>query len=412
MKEERTDLRQQEADERYRRIFENIQGVYFETNADGTILDISPSVEQVLHYRQDELIGTSLSTLCVGQDKRNNLLNMIKENGQVSDYEVFLNKKDGSPACCSLSAKFICDYSGKSFSRIIGSLRDISSRKQAEKEIRESEALYRALAEKSMAGVYVVQDGVFKFINANAADYVGHKREDMAGRKTLEIVHPDDRKELIANARAMLRGEQNSPYEYRVITKDGQIRWIMETVTPIVYEGRPAVLGNSMNTSWTLSRMDVGIVEAIIEAVHDGVYVTDIEGYFIAANKGFERITGIRRHELVGKHTNYLIEKKYISETVNLEVLKDKKNRSKLIRYPSGKEVLVSAAVVWDKNRRAVGLVSTLRDLTELNSMQRKLAQSSDLVEKYGSSLKCMGDPVRNMIEVRHQGMRKVDTDH
>ncbi|MDO9558604.1 MAG: hypothetical protein Q7I89_02850, partial [Syntrophales bacterium] len=38
---------------------------------------------------------------------------------------------------------------------------------------------------------------------------------------------------------------------------------------------------------------------------------------------------------------------------------------------------------------------------------KRKLLQ-----KKLGSSLKCMGNPVRNMIEVRHQGMRKVDTDH
>jgi PAS domain S-box-containing protein len=259
--------------------------------------------------------------------------------------------------------------------------------RQAEKELRESEALYRTLAEKSMAGVYVVQDGVFRFINANAADYVGHKSEDLIGRKTLEIVHPDDQKNLIANARAMLRGEHHSPYEYRIITKDGQVRWIMETVTPIVYEGKRAVLGNSMNTSWALSRMDVGIVEAIIEAVYDGVYIIDMDGFFIAANEGFERITAISREELIGKHTNYLTEKKYIDEAVNVDVLKDLKSRSKLIRYPSGKEVLVSAAVVWDKNNRAVGVVSTLRDLTELNNMQKSSVQSSVLVEKYKKKL-------------------------
>jgi PAS domain S-box-containing protein len=259
--------------------------------------------------------------------------------------------------------------------------------RQAEKEIRESEALYRTMAEKSLSGVYVVQDGVFRFINANAADYVGHKKEDLIGRKTLEIVHPDDRKELIANARAMLRGEHHSPYEYRVITKDGQIRWMMETVTPIVYEGKPAVLGNSMNTSWALSRMDVGIVMAIIEAVYDGVYIIDMDGYFIAANKGFERITAISREELIGKHTRHLTERKYINEAVNVDVLKDLKSRSKLIRYPSGKEVLVSAAVVWDKNNRAVGVVSTLRDLTELNNMQKSSVQSNVLVEKYKKKL-------------------------
>jgi PAS domain S-box-containing protein len=372
---------------RYRQIFENIQDVHYQTGPDGTILDISPSVEQVLDYRRDELIGRSLRLLFADQGKGADFINAVTGAGQAIDHEAFLNRKDDVPVCCCLSARYIRDDSGECFSGIIGSLRDISRQKQAEEELRESEALYRVLAEKSMAGVYVVQDGVFRFINANAADYIGHKREDLIGRKTIEIVHPDDRKDLIANARAMLCGEHHSPYEYRAITKDGQIRWIMETVTPILYGGRPAVLGNSMNTSWTLSRMDVGIVEAIIEAVHDGVYVTDMEGYFIAANRGFERITGISRQELASKHTSYLIEMKYISETVNLEVLQDKQSRSKLIRYPSGKEVLVTAAVVWDKNRRAIGMVSTLRDLTELNKMQKKLVASSDLVEKYRKKL-------------------------
>jgi DNA-binding NtrC family response regulator len=56
-------------------------------------------------------------------------------------------------------------------------LRDTESRrerKRAEKALRESEELYKTLAEKSMAGVYVVQDGNFRFINSNAASYAGY----------------------------------------------------------------------------------------------------------------------------------------------------------------------------------------------------------------------------------------------
>jgi PAS domain S-box-containing protein len=384
---EHADLPDQRAGERSSRTFERSQDVYYEASPDGTILDISASIEQTLLHRREDLIGCSLAVLFAEPEKGADFLNAVKDSGQVVHVEAWLDRQHEPPHICAINARYVKKHDEASMDMIIGSLRDVSHQKQVEKELRENEALYRALVEKSMAGVYVVQDGMFRLINANAAEYIGHKREELIGTKTIEIVHPDDRKDLIANARAMLRGEHHSPYEYRVITKDGQIRWIMETVTPIVYEGRPAVLGNSMNTSWTLSRMDVGIVEAIIEAVHDGVYVTDMEGYFVAANRGFERITGIKRDELASKHTSYLIDKKYISETVNLEVLKDRQSRSKLIRYPSGKEVLVTAAVVWDKNRRAVGMVSTLRDLTELNRMQNKLAQSSDLVEKYKKKL-------------------------
>jgi len=113
--------------------------------------------------------------------------------------------------------------------------------------IRQSEELYKALAEKSLAGVYVVQDGKFRFINSNAASYAGYIREELLNQDASILVNPEDREQVRQNARAMLLGEMSSPYEFRIITKQGETRWIMETVTTILHEGRPAILGNSMN---------------------------------------------------------------------------------------------------------------------------------------------------------------------
>jgi diguanylate cyclase (GGDEF)-like protein/PAS domain S-box-containing protein len=113
--------------------------------------------------------------------------------------------------------------------------------------IRQSEELYKALAEKSIAGVYVVQDGKFRFINANAASYAGYTREELLGQEASLLVSPEDMEKVKQNAKAMLRGEISSPYEFRIITKQGETRWIMETVTSILHNGRPAILGNSMD---------------------------------------------------------------------------------------------------------------------------------------------------------------------
>ena len=123
---------------------------------------------------------------------------------------------------------------------------EIAERKQIEKSLKESEELYRALAERSFAGVYVVQDGKFRFINSNAASYAGYKREELVNQKVDQVVHPQDREKVRQDARAMLRGELITPYEFRIITKQGQTRWIMETVTHISYQGKHAILGNSM----------------------------------------------------------------------------------------------------------------------------------------------------------------------
>lgn len=111
----------------------------------------------------------------------------------------------------------------------------------------QGDRIFRTLTEKSVAGIYVVQDGKFCFINANAAAYAGYSVEELTGRKSDSVVHPEDREKVKRNARAMLRSDSSSPHEFRIITKNGEVRWIMETVAAISYRGRPAILGNSMD---------------------------------------------------------------------------------------------------------------------------------------------------------------------
>ena len=113
--------------------------------------------------------------------------------------------------------------------------------------IDQGDGLFRTLTEKSVAGIYVVQDGKFCFINEKAAAYAGYSTGELTGRKSDSVVHPEDREAVKLKARAMLRSDSNSPHEFRIIKKDGEVRWVMETVAAISFQGRPAILGNSMD---------------------------------------------------------------------------------------------------------------------------------------------------------------------
>lgn len=128
---------------------------------------------------------------------------------------------------------------------------------------------------------------------------------------------------------------------------------------------------------------DLEAVQAIIESVQDGVYIADYNGNYVTANEAFERVTGINRRDLVGRHTTFMLEKKWITQAVNLEVLRDCRSRTRVVRYPSGKDILVTAGIVWNRNRQVIGVVSGLRDLSELNEMQKELSQSHVLIEEY-----------------------------
>ncbi|HUH65085.1 MAG TPA: PAS domain S-box protein [Syntrophales bacterium] len=114
-------------------------------------------------------------------------------------------------------------------------------------ETREGEQLFRTLTERSLVGIYVVQDGEFQSINPNAASYYGSAPEELIGTKSNSIVHPEDRERHKQCVIDMLRGNRSTPHEFRIIGRTGEIHWIMETVAPIIYKGRSAILGNSMD---------------------------------------------------------------------------------------------------------------------------------------------------------------------
>ncbi len=120
-----------------------------------------------------------------------------------------------------------------------------------------------------MAGIYVVQDGVFKLINPNAASYAGYEAAEMIGMTAESLIHPEDRLPAGENARKMLRGELDAPYEFRIVTRQGDTRWILETVSPIIFEGKRAILGNSM---------DITVLKRAAEALQESEakYATDL----------------------------------------------------------------------------------------------------------------------------------------
>ncbi len=117
---------------KYRRVFENIIDVYFETRIDGEILEISPSITAISNKDRLEYIGTSLIELFHDSSEGNNYIDLLLQKGKLSDYEAKLNIDDGKESAdYSISSAIITDdFNG--FLKIVGSIRDISERKHNE----------------------------------------------------------------------------------------------------------------------------------------------------------------------------------------------------------------------------------------------------------------------------------------
>jgi two-component system aerobic respiration control sensor histidine kinase ArcB len=107
--------------------------------------------------------------------------------------------------------------------------------------------LFRIFRASSPVGLFIVQDNEFKFVNDEFRGVTGGSPDELLGTDPMRLVLPEDREMLRENAIKMLKGESSSPYKYRIVTRSGEIRWMLEGVASIQYQGRRATLGHSMD---------------------------------------------------------------------------------------------------------------------------------------------------------------------
>jgi len=122
------------SEENFRRIFDNIQDIYYEVDIDGIIKEISPSIDTITNHSRESLIGKPMNDLYANTRQRDNFLRALKKEEKVHDYEIMIRgKEEDTQVPCSVTAKLILDDSGLPL-KIIGSMRNITARKKIEEE--------------------------------------------------------------------------------------------------------------------------------------------------------------------------------------------------------------------------------------------------------------------------------------
>lgn len=181
-----------ESERKYRNIFENIQDIFYQTDINGIITEISPSIKRYSGFERDELIGTPIESVYYNPEDRLELLKIINEKGEVSDYELRLKNKFNEEIIASINAHPLFDTAGR-WIGTEGSLRDVTCRKKVEYALRESEEQLRTLI-NSMPDIVCFKDGSGRWIEANefdlelfdltGIDYKGLKDSELAQYQT------------------------------------------------------------------------------------------------------------------------------------------------------------------------------------------------------------------------------------
>jgi len=116
-----------ESEQKYRRIFENIQDVFYQTDQAGVVTEISPSIEKHSGYARAEVIGKPVTDFYYNIEDREQLVETIRTNRIVSDFEVRLKTKAGQKRFSSVNAQLIFRNGGVIGTE--GSMRDVTERK-------------------------------------------------------------------------------------------------------------------------------------------------------------------------------------------------------------------------------------------------------------------------------------------
>ncbi|MCG6879790.1 MAG: PAS domain S-box protein [Deltaproteobacteria bacterium] len=272
----------------------------------------------------------------------------------------------------------------------------------------------------SPIGIFIIQDGKFVFANPEFCRISGFNETELLRMKPLDIVQRDDKAHVRESAIKMLKGEVKTPYEHRILTKQNDAKWIIETVIPINYEGRRAVLGYFMdNTNAVHTQEALSITEDKFQKAFrsspDWFVISTLEGgFYIDVNEAFLWATGYTKEEILGKSAIDL--GIWVHPEQRHEMLKTLKKEGVVrnleveFRMKSGeiRQMLWSAEAIDYGDEKC--LIAATRDITDRVRAQKEQLGREKLegvLEIAGATCHEINQPLQYMYLVLNEAMKE-----
>lgn len=200
---------------------------------------VSPSCAALLGYAPAEFYADPLlPTKLVHPDDRRRFRTLWRTRRELEKPAQFrLLARDGRLLWTEQQNMPLYDQTGR-IHAVVGILRDITERRQAEE-------LFRTLVEQTLAGIYMIQDGRFVYVNPKLAEIFGYTQAELLSGVSVDALTAEkDRPRVKENIRRRLEGELESiHYGFTGIRKDGTEIEVEVQGNRAEYQGRPAILG-------------------------------------------------------------------------------------------------------------------------------------------------------------------------
>ncbi len=302
------------------------------------------------------------------------------------------NSADGQR--CVLTTKVpLRDSEGK-VTGIVGINRDITERKRAEEALRESEEKYRSFVEHFQGIAYRGQmDFTPLFFHGSAEEITGYKESDfLAGRPRWdEVVYPEDRAGIFTEDEKKLHTVARYAYdrEYRIVRRDGQLRWVHEYIQSVPDSG-----GNSVMVQGTIrditerKRAEDALAQkmrefkSFVDNIPHMSWLKDLDSNFILANQKFGHVVGmdpeyLRSHTCAVCFGQEAAEKFKHDDRIVIEGKKKITLEEKIVDK-DGKEIFLETtkSPVFNNAGDVIGTVGIGVDITDRKRAEAALKQT------------------------------------
>jgi two-component system, sensor histidine kinase and response regulator len=265
--------------------------------------------------------------------------------------------------------------------------------KLAEEALSESENKFRDLAEKSVVGIYLVQDKLFKYVNKQFAEMHGYEVEELVDRKgPLDVMPPEYQHDFDEMINGWSLGKiRTYNEELHIITKGGTIKYVEIHGSNTMYQGKPAVIGTLIDIT-ERKKAEVALktseeqFRSMFQSSVDAILLTRPDGTILAANPAACRMFGRSEEEISQVGRDGIVD--YTDDRF-IEAAKERKRMGKF----SGKEYThihkdgtkfpteVSSSVFKDKDGDEKTII-IIRDITRRTQIQEELRKFNEELEE------------------------------
>jgi len=409
----------QMSEEKLRFIVDSISDGIIVTDIEGRIVEVNNATLQKAGYtRKQEIIGQNAFEFIVQKDQQRfqqDMFETLLRKDVLDKVEYTLWAVDGKKFDAEISSALLRDEEGdpKGF---IGVVRDITSRKKIESNLKSSEERLQAIVENAPDAIFIYDsEGNMIYGNRKAEELTGYSKIEFMGKNIFDMgIISEEYIQLVAEKLKQFRGIPGGPQEVELINKSGRRVLIEVTVFPIAKQGSSEVVGiardvterkrmekeldehrhqleklieqRTKELTATNQRLQSEIAERklaadelrssedklrfIFDSMDVGIIATDMKARIIEVNDAALKMFGYERDSVIGKDGLKFIagkDQKRLADDIK-KIYKEQRNVN--LRYDIANKagdicpVEISATLLHDSNGEHAGFMAIIRDIS------------------------------------------------